>query len=296
MDVDKDFFCEDLKIGDYVFFGSYNDIPIIWRVVSLDQEGNPLLFSVYIITFKTFDSAGHHHGSTSLNREKYGSNYWAGSNLRQWLNSKDKRIDWLQNPPTKENMWEGHNPYDHEKGFLANGNFKESDRQLIKLVKNKVLLDEFDVNKKVGGTEVFEVDYEEDLLGAYNNYSTSYYMDVEDYVFCPSIEQLVECIWDNSNLLGDNFEVGLPREDAVLKSTYKNFENQSHGWFYWLNTPSASSQILVCCIKGEGIVHDLQANFVTVGVRPALELSRDYKKHIKRGSGTINNPFVIDTT
>lgn len=47
---------QTLAIGDYIEFGAYNDEPVLWRVIHIDEEGDPLLFSEYIISYKSFDA------------------------------------------------------------------------------------------------------------------------------------------------------------------------------------------------------------------------------------------------
>ena len=58
------------------------------------NDGKPLLWSEYILSAKCFDAA--ESGTVdkgSNNAEKYGSNIWSRSNLREWLNSTG-RVSW----------------------------------------------------------------------------------------------------------------------------------------------------------------------------------------------------------
>jgi hypothetical protein len=41
-----------IKVGDYIRFGQYREQPILWRVIHLDRDGDPVLFSDKIITIK----------------------------------------------------------------------------------------------------------------------------------------------------------------------------------------------------------------------------------------------------
>ena len=34
-----------VNIGDYIQFGKYNDVPILWRVIHKDTNGDPILLS-----------------------------------------------------------------------------------------------------------------------------------------------------------------------------------------------------------------------------------------------------------
>ncbi|MCT4509700.1 MAG: DUF6273 domain-containing protein [Tepidibacter sp.] len=54
-----------INIGDYILFGTYNEEPIIWRIINKDDDGDLLLWSEYIISYKAFDGAGFLFGFTS---------------------------------------------------------------------------------------------------------------------------------------------------------------------------------------------------------------------------------------
>ena len=118
-------------IGNYIEFGTYYGEPILWRVIHVDKDGDPLLLADRILTLKAYDSRGDFHPGIE-GRVEHGSSKWEDSNIRQWLNSEELRITWWQNEPKAENIFLGWNPYDREKGFLANGNFTSSERKLIK--------------------------------------------------------------------------------------------------------------------------------------------------------------------
>ncbi|WFD09600.1 hypothetical protein [Tepidibacter hydrothermalis] len=70
---------KELKIGDYIQFGKYNDELILWRIINIDPDGNPLLFSDRIISLKAFDADGNYHDDEI--RVDDGSNYWRDSNI-----------------------------------------------------------------------------------------------------------------------------------------------------------------------------------------------------------------------
>ena len=104
-----------IHIGTYIQFGTYNSAPILWRVIYKDGSGNPVLLADRILTIKAFDAEGTYHTGNN-DRVSSGSNYYPGSNIRQWLNSSSSNsggniIDWTQNSNSTE------------KGFFADGNF-----------------------------------------------------------------------------------------------------------------------------------------------------------------------------
>ena len=81
-----------MELGDYIEFGSYDGEPILWRVLQIDEQGDPLLWSDKILCLRPFDLAGALHETKK--RQMRGSNFWAGSMLRQWLNSAEQQVTW----------------------------------------------------------------------------------------------------------------------------------------------------------------------------------------------------------
>jgi co-chaperonin GroES (HSP10) len=71
----------NMKNGDYVLFGKYSGKPILWRVINIDSDGTPFLFSEKSLCSKTF----------------IGGETWEDSTIREWLNSSDKPDGFLSN-------------------------------------------------------------------------------------------------------------------------------------------------------------------------------------------------------
>jgi chitodextrinase len=286
------------KVGDYFLFGHYHSVPILWRVIQLDSDGNPLLFADRILAFKAFDAAGDFHAN-NLQRKQYGSNNYADSNIRQWLNSSQANqgadvIDWRQNNPAAANLHDGNNPYDSEAGFLANRNFTNSERAMIAPVTHKVMLAKTDEAKKQGGTTVHGYYTTANLL--INNYDTSaYFQEVTDSVFLLSAKQWKEFVYDQRTILGSNYHLAKPTAEAVANSTYKssNLLNVQLNWLYWLNTPYAASPLSVRYVDKEGSIKSLPANRGDLGIRPALRLKRASIMTFPEGSGDAASPFVV---
>jgi len=299
----------DLKIGDYIKLGKYDDQPILWRIIHIDEDGNPLIFSDRILSLKVFDSMGDCH--KNIDRKKHGSSYWKDSNIRQWLNSSKNagEIEWTQNPPNKENIFtvmdgEKNFSYDKEKGFLADGNFTEAERRIIKPIFHKSLLCELDIDKKSGGTTKHIANG--DISSAVGNYDDAYYENVEDKVFLLDIKEVRTYVIENKKDFSDNFYIGRPTKELVKKSIeYKvrpyiggtSFdENKSYS--YCLRNPfplydsSTSVQSIDVnserCFVGEAIVN----SSIFCGIRPALFIDKS-NTTIVSGKGTESKPFII---
>lgn len=118
-----------LRRGDMVVFGACQGEPILWQVLRM-EGGRPLLWSSRILCFKAFDAAGtdaaFHRGADLAAQ---GSNGWADSTLRQWLNSAEQSVPWSHCPPDARNVLDGMNPYAEEPGFLAG--FQAAERALL---------------------------------------------------------------------------------------------------------------------------------------------------------------------
>lgn len=285
-----------VKIGDYIRFGKYYNAPVLWRVIHKDSNGDVLLLADRILTLKAFDAKGAVHKNQE--RRAKGSNNWFQSNIRQWLNSTSAnsgsaRIDWLQNDPTRANMLNGSNAYASERGFLADGNFSAAERNLIKSVTNKVLLAKTDVARKEGGTEVHMFDNQ--LATVVTNDERAYFKRATDRVFLLSAQQLKVFVYDRRAVLGKNYHIAKPTSVAVNTSTYKNpvFLNTNLPWYYWLNTPSASTAEDVRFVFSSGGIGSNPASLDNSGIRPALYLNMKLTRFAQGGKGTGSQPYVV---
>ena len=208
--------------------GTYYDEPILWRCVDIDENG-PLMLSDKIISIKPFDVGGDNitknssQGRESL-RNKDGSNFWEDSNIRSWLNSTAKagNVNWLcGNPPTADKVWRGYNAYADEKVFLADGNFTESERSVIKTVTQKSLLSRLDITMATSGNEIHVLN--QNIENVVQKYSSAYAHNVKDKMFPLDVKQL-NSVYENRSILGDSYYIGQPTQKAVDNSEYKSDE------------------------------------------------------------------------
>jgi alpha-tubulin suppressor-like RCC1 family protein len=286
-----------IKIGDYILFGRYNDEPILWRVIGDSGnpearlgdkiKGDPLLLSDRILTLKSFDP-------------DY-SNFWAGSTLRAWLNS-DKQ----------EGSGERYEKAYKEKGFLADGNFTEAERRVIKPVTQKTLLSISDIQFRKDlnfqGTEPHE-DIEILEEGAVANYDNAYSHEVTDEVFILDIKQFLQM----TKTLG-GYNRARPTEKCVEKSGPKYFGGYYSPtgefvkneivpydlWYYWLRTPAALDPGMVRYVDCKSgffkfftvRIYSVSSTRDEIGVRPALYLDSKLVT-FESGKGTYMYPFVV---
>jgi hypothetical protein len=262
-----------------------------------------VLFAENILTIKAFDAKGGYYENYNPRRSR-GSNYYKDSNIRQWLNSTSPNrgkelIDWIQNDPIAANLWsgndpyipgEGDNPYNSEKGFLANGNFTATERTLIVPYTHRVTLVGFDFTKREGGTE--ELTYSAEFKKVVQNYdTTAYYQNVTDNVFLLSVKQVKEWVFDR----GWEYRAK-PTAQAVSNSTFKTDGlNTDEFWCYWLNTPYTHHGDWVRQIWDKTYIYNYgDAFYGRVGVRPALLFDVSAAAFSPGGEGSLDRPFVVD--
>lgn len=290
----------DIQIGQYVQMGKYYGEPILWRCVDIDENGY-LMLSDKVICIKAFDaqpSSNTDTGSHSRRNDKFnGSNYWADSNLRSWLNSTASagNVQWLcGNPPNKDSQT--YNAYDQEAGFLSN--FTWTERNAIKEIRQKSLLSyhEAEANMATTGTELHKVNH--NIADVVQNYNTAYAENVADKIFCMDVKQ-VNAVYNNGSILGENYYMGKPTAQCVVNSEYKGdaYDESIKGKIYWLRTPTYMTigtsywDYYVRIVADDGNVRDYTAESSNIGVRPAFYLADEVS--FGSGIGTENKPYTI---
>ncbi len=275
----------NIQIGDYVQFGAYYDESILWRVINIDKDGDPLLFAENIISLKAFDAASVGSYDDYYRGEK-GINQWRDSNIRQWLNSSENSINWLQSSPSAENLLYAANPYNKEKGFLAAGNFTELERASIKSVNSRTLLAYYDKDLKEGGEYVPLSFYDLSIID--DDYSNAYYHTVNDKVFLLDIKELNEYVFKRG------YEAKTkPTQKAVYKSKVKFDDLDAREyWNYWLRTPD-DGVVVYTMDTGLNYIYDAEPYDDSIGVRPALYIDLS-SSAFKSGNGSKEYPYKQD--
>lgn len=123
-----------IKTGDTFEIGTYNDEKIAWSVLRINTDGTAVLVADKILTFKAYDASEsgasyEYNGETYLpsaaNAEDFellvqtqGNNDWSTSNIRTWLNSDSKVVEYKDGIPVSKAMADRMNGYNTEPGFL----------------------------------------------------------------------------------------------------------------------------------------------------------------------------------
>ena len=233
----------------------YNGKPIVFKVMEHGHAGDPTgstaLVTSNIITLKCFDAK--ESSNSNSDRQQYGNNRYAHSNLRQWLNSDKTSWYTAQHSadaaPTNANVYNNYNEYDAEAGFLTN--FSDEFRNAL-----------LTTTKRVAKNTVTDG-------GSYE--------DVEDKIFLLSNTE-VGLANENNIVEGSIYSlfntssnrIAYPTAEAVSKSEYTNSNlASSKAWYWWLRTPYASNSYSARSVHTYGTLDNLTAYNGHIGVRPA---------------------------
>ena len=267
----------DIKVGDYVKMGAYNNASILWRCVSIDNNGPLMLADKIVDTLaydaKTNDNSNSKSHSRSYKRDDYGSNYWKDSNMRSWLNSTaaEGKVDWLCGNPPKDGYVSGVGAYNEKAGFL--NAFSKSEIAAMKTVTQRSLVSHPEYNKGiVDGDANSDLLYYTDISEAVANYDSSYFETTTEKVFLLDVKQ-ANAVWKN------------------LKGYYVAYNNDGMAWPYWLRTPVTDCNHDMRYISSSGQVGRYAPWYSDLGVRPAFYLDSEYFV-ATFGSGSQSNPYV----
>ena len=267
----------DIKVGDYVKMGAYNNASILWRCVSIDNNGPLMLADKIVDTLaydaKTNDNSNSKSHSRSYKRDDYGSNYWKDSNMRSWLNSTaaEGKVDWLCGNPPKDGYVSGVGAYNEKAGFL--NAFSKSEIAAMKTVTQRSLVSHPEYNKGiVDGDANSDLLYCTDISEAVANYDSSYFETTTEKVFLLDVKQ-ANAVWKN------------------LKGYYVAYNNDGMAWPYWLRTPVTDCNHDMRYISSSGQVGRYAPWYSDLGVRPAFYLDSEYFVTTS-GSGSQSSPYI----
>ena len=267
----------DIKVGDYVKMGTYNNASILWRCVSIDDNGPLMLADRIIDTLaydaKTNDNSNSKSHSRSYKRDDYGSNYWKDSNMRSWLNSTAEagKVDWLCGNPPKDGYVSGVGAYNEKAGFL--NAFSKSEIAAMKTVTQRSLVSHPEYNKGiVNGDANSDLLYYTDISYAAINYDSAYFETTTEKVFLLDVKQ-ANAVWKN------------------LNGYYVAYNNDGMAWPYWLRTPVTDCNHDMRYISSSGQVGRYAPWYSDLGVRPAFYLDSEYFVTTS-GSGSQSSPYI----
>lgn len=290
------FASDEIAVGTYVRLGTYNDEPIVWKCIDIDDENGILMLSDKILCYKAFDIGDDFEGGSY----EYGDGFWETSTIRTWLNSRETagNIVWPEHKnPGRQFINGPYLPYDQEDGFISENNFTESELNAIKSVSQWQILTEDRVDMSTNGVyhtfQMHELYYGDGRTGGGRS---AMYADVDDLshvegamyrlndtIFLLDVRQAYR-LWSNFGTV-EAFPTDAALSSVSNNTEYIEYDNQSR---YCLRTPTGG----ITYVYGEKGYDCFLAGYC-YGIRPAFYLNeKNYQ--ILSGSGTEADPYVID--
>ena len=269
-----------VQLGDYIRLGSYDDEPILWRCVSVDENGPLMLSDRVLCDYMPYDArtsenpnSGSHRRSGY--RSKYGSNHWRDSDMRSWLNSDAGagQVKWLCGNPPKDGYimdYNGNGAYADKAGFL-NG-FTPDEAAAIKTVTQRSIVSHPEYTAGYIDAPGTDLPYNTDIGSVAEGYEGAHYENITDKVFLLDVKQL-HTVYEN------------------LGSYYIGWNRSGTQWNYWLRTPVTDCNHDMRYVTPQGSILRAAPYISYYGVRPAFYLDAAYYT-VTGGSGTETDPYV----
>ena len=266
-----------VQLGDYIQLGRYDGEPILWRCVSVDENGPLMLSDRVLCDSMPYDAqtsensvSGSHRRSSY--RSKYGSNHWRDSDMRSWLNSDAEagQVKWLCGNPPKDGYILGGGAYDGKAGFL-NG-FTPDEAAAIKTVTQRAIVSHPEYTAGYIDAPGADLPYNTNIGSVADGYEGAHYENITDKVFLLDVKQLCT-VYEN------------------LGSYYIAQDRNGVNWSYWLRTPVTDCNHDMRYVSPQGSIGRDAPCKGYYGVRPAFYLDAAYYA-VTSGSGTAAAPYV----
>ena len=266
-----------VQLGDYIRLGSYDGEPILWRCVSVDENGPLMLSDKVLCDSMPYDAQTSENSTNGSHRRsgyrsKYGSNHWRDSDMRSWLNSDAEagQVKWLCGNPPKDGYIMGGGAYDGKAGFL-NG-FTRDEAAVIKTVTQRSIVSHPEYTAGYIDASGADPPYNTDISSVADGYEGAHYENITDKVFLLDVKQLCT-VYEN------------------LSSYYIAQNRNGVNWSYWLRTPVTDCNHDMRYVSPQGSIGRDAPCKGYYGVRPAFYLDTAYYA-VSSGSGTETDPYV----
>ena len=266
-----------VRLGDYIQLGRYDGEPILWRCVSVDENGPLMLSDKVLCDSMPYDAQTSENSASGSHRRsgyrsKYGSNHWRDSDMRSWLNSDSeaRQVEWLCGNPPKDGYIMGGGAYDSKAGFL-NG-FTRDEAAAIKTVTQRSIVSHPEYTAGYIDAPGTDLPYNTDIGSVADGYEGAHYENITDKVFLLDVKQL-HTVYEN------------------LGGYYIAQNRSGVGWSYWLRTPVTDCNHDMRYVSPQGSIGRDAPYKGYYGVRPAFYLDTAYYV-VTSGSGTAADPYV----
>ncbi|WP_418387701.1 M64 family metallopeptidase [Agathobaculum sp.] len=266
-----------VQLGDYIRLGSYDGEPILWRCVSVDENGPLMLSDKVLCDSMPYDAQTSENSTNGSHRRsgyrsKYGSNHWRDSDMRSWLNSDAEagQVKWLCGNPPKDGYIMGGGAYDGKAGFLPG--FTRDEAAVIKTVTQRSIVSHPEYTAGYIDASGADLPYNTDISSVADGYEGAHYENITDKVFLLDVKQLCT-VYEN------------------LSSYYIAQNRNGVNWSYWLRTPVTDCNHDMRYVSPQGSIGRDAPCKGYYGVRPAFYLDTAYYA-VSSGSGTETDPYV----
>ena len=266
-----------VQLGNYIQLGRYDGEPILWRCVSVDENGPLMLSDKVLCDSMPYDAQTSENSASGSHRRsgyrsKYGSNHWRDSDMRSWLNSDAEagQVKWLCGNPPKDGYIMGGGAYDGKAGFL-NG-FTVEEAAAIKTVTQRSIVSHPEYTAGYIDAPGADLPYNTDIGSVADGYEGAHYENITDKVFLLDVKQL-HTVYEN------------------LGGYYIAQNRNGVSWSYWLRTPVTDCNHDMRYVSPQGSIGRDAPCKGYYGVRPAFYLDTAYYA-VTSGSGTAADPYV----
>lgn len=259
------------ELGDTITLGTYNDEPIEWRILHINDDNTAVVVSKYILSVKAFDTAeggayNEYDGVDYWSFENHivtdpellvlirGNNDWSLSNIRTWLNSSKELVKYQDQAPTKNASCEKKNSYSEEPGFLYG--FSEDERNAIVLSEHYTKVNELNENADSDGN-----------------------IKTEDYVFLLSSDELDWFEEAGMHVYASATQAAIDKDTAMnCLSIMEGYDTENFLWSLRDSVEgNAALQKVVSIEAADDLINETFYAGVALGIRPAMvvDLSAD---------------------
>lgn len=259
------------ELGDTITLGTYNDEPIEWRILHINDDNTAVVVSKYILSVKAFDTAeggayNEYDGVDYWSFENHivtdpellvlirGNNDWSLSNIRTWLNSAKELVKYQDQAPTKNASCEKKNSYSEEPGFLYG--FSDDERNAIVLSEHYTKTNELNENADSDGN-----------------------IKTEDYVFLLSSDELDWFEEAGMHVYASATQAAIDKDAAMnCLSIMEGYDTENFLWSLRDSVEGNTAlQKVVSIEAADDLINETFYAGVALGIRPAMvvDLSAD---------------------
>ena len=284
-----------LKVTDHVTFGSYEGKTLNWQV--LHTEGDLALILCYTtFAYGEFDASPHKYTYTGPTYQyNYGSVTWRTSDVRKFLNSSQRRVNYYDEKFDYSGLsggiggtysTENSDPrYADQSGFLYEDNFLQEERALIEAVAHRTLTTITDPlaqgEQNMADSGVYDSMVHKDNISSLYN-GDYLYTDVTDEIFLLSVEEYSKyyCYGNNEEMY-QNYAY-FPNNYFWLRDNSNSYSNYfAQYWYYGYNIAAA---------KGLSVGGQSAEVPNMCYIRPACWINMSYIEAMS-GEGTEESPY-----